>query len=618
MAGRTVVTTMQRLVRCGTATTARLVLAAAVLSSVAVGAAAGQGGTPATATGNGCRSWLSPVERAMPLTAASAVEITSSPIDGLTDDKLAVSWGGLAGPERSKVDVSAFELPQLLRDKTRVVLRLLPMDLARLSAAGVYTAWLDVVDGGPAGTCRLTVFLKIPAALSTASLEQRSLRMYRPFPLIAASDGVSVVFAEKDGRAIGNIVPAALEVRHGPAKHLVPGAALTVAEQSFAIAEAKTARLDLAFDGLSAIGTYSAALRLSSQAFAAPVDVPFAVTVTDLWFWPALVIFSGVAGALIMNQLSTKLLPRARLVQRLSILRDALDKIEPGIAGAGSIVASALNTVRERIEAARRAIGTLSGEAAVKAAEEAYAALVGELDTALQKLAQEHAAEQQALAELETRGDAHQVNAVAFQRSLEHAVALLNETAKLFAAATLAPARERLRRAKSLRRIAQDAYVDALGDRVLSTIAGLAPDKQSQASDELTALRERWRRDDDGSTFAAVANALEDLAPSPTPAHGMAAMGAGTGAASAAYASLPLPVASGLDQLPSVASAQAQVERVDWVLAGFAVLLATLTGLLALYGDQPFGSVSDYVKAFVWGFGVDTTLRGFAKIRQGL
>lgn len=50
------------------------------------------------------------------------------------------------------------------------------------------------------------------------------------------------------------------------------------------------------------------------------------------------------------------------------------------------------------------------------------------------------------------------------------------------------------------------------------------------------------------------------------------------------------------------------IARWDGLSFGFAMLLATLTGLNALYIGQPFGSVKDYVILFLWAAGTKATL----------
>jgi hypothetical protein len=57
-----------------------------------------------------------------------------------------------------------------------------------------------------------------------------------------------------------------------------------------------------------------------------------------------------------------------------------------------------------------------------------------------------------------------------------------------------------------------------------------------------------------------------------------------------------------------------EMQAIDVVLSLIALLLACLTGLLYLYVGKPFGTVSDYVLALMWGFGIDNSVRGFAAV----
>jgi hypothetical protein len=56
------------------------------------------------------------------------------------------------------------------------------------------------------------------------------------------------------------------------------------------------------------------------------------------------------------------------------------------------------------------------------------------------------------------------------------------------------------------------------------------------------------------------------------------------------------------------------VKRYDLALSLVALLLASLTGLLFLYVGKNFGTLSDYLLAFFWGFGIDSGVRGFANV----
>jgi hypothetical protein len=58
----------------------------------------------------------------------------------------------------------------------------------------------------------------------------------------------------------------------------------------------------------------------------------------------------------------------------------------------------------------------------------------------------------------------------------------------------------------------------------------------------------------------------------------------------------------------------ARVQRSDLLLSLVALVLAGLTGVLALYVGKAFGTLSDYLLAFLWGFGIDNSVRGFAGV----
>ena len=53
---------------------------------------------------------------------------------------------------------------------------------------------------------------------------------------------------------------------------------------------------------------------------------------------------------------------------------------------------------------------------------------------------------------------------------------------------------------------------------------------------------------------------------------------------------------------------------INTILSLIALLLACLTGLLYLYVGKSFGTVSDYLLAALWGFGIDNSVRGFAAV----
>jgi hypothetical protein len=58
----------------------------------------------------------------------------------------------------------------------------------------------------------------------------------------------------------------------------------------------------------------------------------------------------------------------------------------------------------------------------------------------------------------------------------------------------------------------------------------------------------------------------------------------------------------------------ANLKRANWTISLVALLLATLSGFMFLYIGKSFGSFQDYLKAILWGFGVDTGVYGFGEV----
>lgn len=84
-------------------------------------------------------------------------------------------------------------------------------------------------------------------------------------------------------------------------------------------------------------------------------------------------------------------------------------------------------------------------------------------------------------------------------------------------------------------------------------------------------------------------------------------------AASAAAPILPLPAAlADMD----LAGLRRRLRLIAFGQLVVSVVVAVAVGLLALYFGKPFGTPIDYVQAFLWGFGTDFAVKGFAAIHQ--
>jgi hypothetical protein len=58
----------------------------------------------------------------------------------------------------------------------------------------------------------------------------------------------------------------------------------------------------------------------------------------------------------------------------------------------------------------------------------------------------------------------------------------------------------------------------------------------------------------------------------------------------------------------------ARLNAADAAVTVLSLALAVVTAFAALYVDKPFGALGDYLNAFLWGFGIDSGVRGVAAI----
>lgn len=77
--------------------------------------------------------------------------------------------------------------------------------------------------------------------------------------------------------------------------------------------------------------------------------------------------------------------------------------------------------------------------------------------------------------------------------------------------------------------------------------------------------------------------------------------------------SQPITILPSLTQL-SLQNIRQSISLSEWIVTIVAIILAAITGLLALYVGKTFGTISDYLMALLWGFGIDNAVRGFAAV----
>ena len=76
---------------------------------------------------------------------------------------------------------------------------------------------------------------------------------------------------------------------------------------------------------------------------------------------------------------------------------------------------------------------------------------------------------------------------------------------------------------------------------------------------------------------------------------------------------LPLTILPGETEI-ELGEINSQIRRSEIFISAIALILAALTGLIYLYIGNAFGSLRDYLVAFLWGFGIDNSVRGFSAV----
>jgi hypothetical protein len=397
--------------------------------------------------------------------------------------------------------------------------------------------------------------------------------------------------------------------------------------------------LTLKLSGFTRTGTFPAALLIHVPS-AVPVEVPFNIVVTDPPLLPLLTIAAGVLLALILQLVTSRLRPLEE--NRLRAL-----ELAASVAALTSRTGDAERTaeaddLQVRIREAERTSAdgaTTSGKAALD-----------QIATDMQSLRKRIQDDQSAAL---TADDRASVAIAAVERS-----AGLTSAERELAAGLrvrLAEARALLSARRYLRASAVLAPIEAEANTLRQTIAarpsaaeagprGARPERDSPLEapaagpslrvedppEARTAERGLSFIVDDPSGVLQTASDVEwnfgdgtTAAPTPPPlrtTHTFETAGSYTVTASLRADGrelLKLSLALVVGHSPGqqrLADARRRVLQLDLAVSAIAAVVAIVSGVWLLYAGKPFGSLAQYAEAFVWGFGIDNTVRGFATV----
>lgn len=367
-------------------------------------------------------------------------------------------------------------------------------------------------------------------------------------------------------------------------------------------------------------------------------EIPFKVIVSDEVFAPLLVIFLGVLAGFAVNLIATRFKPAQETVVRVAQLRELVVDAARLTSDAASVAKA--NGILERLRSIEFD-NAMSDAAAIKTRLDQVAAEVNELQTAtfalVNEVAQMRAAVADSMAALSRAAgeDANKKQRVASlvgdldavdERMAEHANARAKD---LMTELTAAIEKARAEFAPAVPAAAPGA-VQTRGK--FSFVP--KPASAAQAAPPLPRMEVRPAAPRAGD---AVRFAVVDADHSSFQwnfGEGQPMVGGAKAShvyfADGEYPVIATPTGGGdpvrgavVVAAPQFAAVARKAQRWWWVaeaaLSSIGLLVATATGLWLLWASvKVFGTWTQYIEAFVWGFGMDSSVRGVAQVMSKL
>lgn len=406
-----------------------------------------------------------------------------------------------------------------------------------------------------------------------------------------------------------------------------------------------TRELVIKLQGFDEVGTFQTAIVLQSPALPRALRIPLIIEVTDRAPLPLLVIALGVGLAFVVSQVAQRWRPREESRYRAIQLGAEIDRLKRTASPAGRAELARLSDEMERADERGRygavdAANVILGE--VEKALEAYRKRLYELRSAVWVGLDALSAQIESLELAAHQGDALpdtaeqiaklragmiEIRAMLGRDEIEDAEQKRRELAVVAEAMAKALATERSHATSTtpsggtrpVRRGHRPS--ESSSSHSLASLGILEPQDARIAGAELSfQLTEvpkgvdeiLWDFDDSGAPLSSAAR--------PRTTHRYARPGdylvkaslrqGGNEVDKALLRLMVLP--------PRTDRALAQIRSsllaTEWALFGIALVLATLSGWVTLCDAKVFGTGANYITAFFWGFGIDSSIRGVTSI----
>ena len=494
----------------------------------------------------------------------------------------------------SAIPPTAVQVP---KDKIQVTALGVPLPLTIHTAAfergGDYTVYLALAGAGVSERAAIPLRMALAPRIIPDPAPPMTLSIERASPLTIARHAGRVVVVNPLNRAISVTLDKAPVVDGSNEDHGVitwkATAPLTVAAASPGVVDVEVS--------VDKVGRFTATMLAQSSAFERPERVPVTIVVRDDWYFPLLTILIGVGLAAGMVALVRRVRPALDNAYHAERMLRRIERTLPTVADL--VYRADLEKLRVEIEDALSLLDPTDVHARLEECEqelrksdmrfsEALATARADYETAKERLA----------AATRGAGEVGQIYLVPLEDELRKVEVPLRAGDLRAAQSALRSVLGKLPVAKSgetpkttivvspsAPRAGLPAMVSltglAGGEKVEWTIAGKTPDVKREADPRIEYTFPRGGRYRISAGVQHIEIATLDIVVTP----------------------------SRTEEMARIAKRERMVRFAVLAIAAF---IATFSAMQILYVDKPFGTFGDYLAAFVWGFGVDAGVKGFA------
>jgi hypothetical protein len=513
----------------------------------------------------------------------------------------------------------ALESHDVTPSGTRVTIALDPQAFV---LAGDYHATLVIAaksGASPVQIVKLATFTRVKPDIAAPGLLNNVIQLQRPYPGAEASLDETVDFVNRGAASVpAAVISGGIAVGSIDPKIVNPG---TIEASRTTKLDSGITKVPLHFAHFRGAGMFDTRLYVHSFPNAPTDEIPFKIAVTDIWLWPLLAIAAGIALALGVTHLAERVRPQEENRLRVIQLRERIARLRALTSSASRI--SEIDDLSQRLSMLDREID--SGDFTAVATD--LALLANDIAQEAKTLLDEQRDARNGLAEvteritsLESRDDLDD----AHKKTVARLRGLLNQAQQEVDNRDFAMANVTLNTIRAQMPYIESAAFAAPGMRAVATAA--QPDEQIAIADPPDA----WQTDREMSFSVNVAGKTYvwnfgdgEVRGGAKARHTFSVAGDVTVSVSVRdendveIQKLFRRVSihpSAIDR--DYSQREAKLRRINWTLALISALVATTSGIWLLYAGRVFGTPANYLEAFLWGFGIDNSVRGIASVMQ--